>query len=152
MYAVLRFGGRLGFKTIEVAWFRHHHLPNTIFFRDFQPERTRLLFSLCSVGNDRSTRELAHADSQTDGETGRRGCPDTGPAAAAGEPLPAEYWDSVLKDPRAGANGAQMRQRRLSEIQRHVLRVSKTPISGVWSARFSKGAKPHSVKERDACV
>jgi hypothetical protein len=46
------------------------------------------------------------------------------PAAAAGEPLPAEYWDSVLKDPRAGANGAQMRQRRLSEIQRHVLRVS----------------------------
>ena len=35
-----------------------------------------------------------------------------------------EYWESVLKDPRADANGAQMRQRRLSEIQRHVLRVS----------------------------
>ena len=39
-------------------------------------------------------------------------------------PLPAEYWESVLKDPRAGATGARMRQRRLSEIQRHVLRVS----------------------------
>src|SRR3977135_3988601 len=42
-------------------------------------------------------------------------------AAAPDAPLPAEYWESVLKDPRAGA---QMRQRRLSEIQRHVLRVS----------------------------
>ena len=48
-----------------------------------------------------------------------------GPAAAAPDaPLPAEYWESVLKDPRADATGAQMRQRRLSEIQRHVLRVS----------------------------
>ena len=46
------------------------------------------------------------------------------PAAAPDAPLPAEYWDSVLKDPRADATGAQMRQRRLSEIQRHVLRVS----------------------------
>jgi hypothetical protein len=45
------------------------------------------------------------------------------PAAAPGEPLPAEYWDSVLKDPRAGVSD-QMRKRRLAEIQRHVLRVS----------------------------
>jgi hypothetical protein len=45
-------------------------------------------------------------------------------AAAPDAPLPAEYWESVLKDPRAGATGAQMRQRRLSDIQRHVLRVS----------------------------
>lgn len=45
-------------------------------------------------------------------------------AAAPDAPLPAEYWESVLKDPRAGVTGAQMRQRRLSEIQRHVLRVS----------------------------
>jgi hypothetical protein len=30
----------------------------------------------------------------------------------------------VLKDRRAGANGAQMRQRPLAEIRRHVLRVS----------------------------
>ena len=32
-------------------------------------------------------------------------------------------WDSLLKDPRAG-DGVRMRQRKLSEIQRHVLRVS----------------------------
>jgi hypothetical protein len=46
------------------------------------------------------------------------------PAPAQDAPLPAEYLDSVLKDPRARADGARMRQRRLSEIQRHVLRVS----------------------------
>jgi hypothetical protein len=45
-------------------------------------------------------------------------------AAAPDAPLPAEYWESVLKDRRAGATGTQPRQRRLSEIQRHVLRVS----------------------------
>src|SRR5437762_3649389 len=48
-----------------------------------------------------------------------------GPSAAAPDaPLPAEYWESVLKDPRSDATGAQMRQRRLSEIQRNVLRIS----------------------------
>jgi hypothetical protein len=46
------------------------------------------------------------------------------PTAAPGEPLPAEYWEAVLKDPRASATGAQMRPRRLSEIQRHLLRIS----------------------------
>jgi hypothetical protein len=46
------------------------------------------------------------------------------PAAAPDEPLPAEYWESVLKDPHAAADSIQMRQRRLAEIQRHVLRVS----------------------------
>jgi len=46
------------------------------------------------------------------------------PAAAPDAPLPAEYWDSMLKDPRAQADGAQIRQRRLAEVQRHVLRVS----------------------------
>ena len=45
-------------------------------------------------------------------------------AAAPDAALPAEYWESVLKDPRADATGAQMRLRRLSEIQRHVLRIS----------------------------
>jgi hypothetical protein len=39
-------------------------------------------------------------------------------------PPPREYWDSVLKEPRAKADGAQMRQRRHSEIQRHMLRIS----------------------------
>jgi hypothetical protein len=46
------------------------------------------------------------------------------PAAAPEAPLRAEYWDSVLNDPHAQADGAQMRQRRLAEIQRHVLRVT----------------------------
>ena len=43
-------------------------------------------------------------------------------AAALEAPLPAEYWDSVLKDPQAVSGGS--RHRRLSEIQRHVMRVS----------------------------
>jgi hypothetical protein len=46
------------------------------------------------------------------------------PAAAPDAPLPAEYWESVLKDRRAAATGSRMRQRHLSEIQRHVLRIS----------------------------
>jgi hypothetical protein len=45
------------------------------------------------------------------------------PPAAPNEPLTPEYWESVLMDARAGATGAQLQQRRLSEIQRHVLRV-----------------------------
>lgn len=44
------------------------------------------------------------------------------PDAAPDEALPAEYWDSLLKDHRAGA-GVAIPQRKLSEIQRHVLRV-----------------------------
>ncbi|GMO93528.1 hypothetical protein TM239_02940 [Bradyrhizobium sp. TM239] len=54
-------------------------------------------------------------------EAARRPSPST---AAPDGPLPAEYWESVLKDPFAGTTGAQIRQRRLLEIQRHVLRVS----------------------------
>ncbi|WP_342724654.1 hypothetical protein AAFG07_37590 [Bradyrhizobium sp. B097] len=49
------------------------------------------------------------------------------PAPSAPAPdasLPAEYWESVLKDPRADTTDAQMRQRRLCEFQRHILRVS----------------------------
>ncbi|WP_199805327.1 hypothetical protein [Bradyrhizobium pachyrhizi] len=54
-------------------------------------------------------------------EADRRRAPTaSGPDA----PLPAEYWESVLKDPRAGATVAQARQQRLSEIKAHVLRVS----------------------------
>jgi hypothetical protein len=45
-------------------------------------------------------------------------------AAAPDASLPAEYWESVLKDPRVDGTGAQIRQRRLSEIQCHVLCVS----------------------------
>jgi hypothetical protein len=49
------------------------------------------------------------------------------PVAAAGapeEPLPAEYWQSVLEDPRALSGGLQTRRMPLSEIQSHVLRVA----------------------------
>ena len=53
-------------------------------------------------------------------EAARRQDPST---AAPDAPLPAEYWESVLKDPRGDPTGAQLRLRRLSEIQRHVLRV-----------------------------
>lgn len=45
-------------------------------------------------------------------------------ATALEEPLPPEYWDSVLTDPHVAVTGTQLRQRRLSEIQRHVLRVN----------------------------
>jgi len=74
-------------------------------------------FTLC--------RELAHADPKADGKLAAEAARRPSPSAAAPDtPLPAEYWDSVLKDPRADATGAQMRLRRLSEIQRHVLRIS----------------------------
>jgi hypothetical protein len=45
------------------------------------------------------------------------------PPGAREEPLPPEYWQSVLQDPRALSKPAGARQRRLSEIERHVLRV-----------------------------
>ena len=45
------------------------------------------------------------------------------PANAPDAALPAEYWGALLEDPRAGANEARVRQRRLADIQRHVLRV-----------------------------
>lgn len=54
-------------------------------------------------------------------EADRRQAPS---AAGPDALLPAEYWESVLKDPRTGATAAEARQRRLSEIQRHVLRIS----------------------------
>jgi hypothetical protein len=42
--------------------------------------------------------------------------------------MPPEYWESVLKDPRADAGperpGASIRTQRLSEIPQHILRVS----------------------------
>jgi hypothetical protein len=47
-------------------------------------------------------------------------------AAAPEECLPPEYWASLLHDPRALSNGPQTRQRCLSDIQRHLLRVSCT--------------------------
>ncbi|MDB5688081.1 MAG: hypothetical protein JWR77_2670 [Rhizorhabdus sp.] len=50
------------------------------------------------------------------------------PASASpgpGDNLPKEYWDAVLRDPRAQVRtGISVQQRRLSEIRRHVLRVT----------------------------
>jgi hypothetical protein len=54
-------------------------------------------------------------------EAARRPSPSV---AVPNAPLPAEYWESVFKDPRAHATGTQLRQRRLSEIPRHILRIS----------------------------
>jgi hypothetical protein len=45
------------------------------------------------------------------------------PAEALDASLPADYWNSVLNDPRAKTDGAQIRPGRLAEIQRQVLRV-----------------------------
>ena len=65
------------------------------------------------IRHDRPTRELAHADPQTDGKAA---------AEATRRPeAPLRLLDAPL---RAQAEGAQMRQRRLSEIRRHVLRIS----------------------------
>jgi hypothetical protein len=47
--------------------------------------------------------------------------PSPGPA----DDLSQEYWDAVLRDPRARVRtGVPIQQRRLSEIPRHVLRVA----------------------------
>ena len=58
------------------------------------------------------------------GEATRRATqasPQSGPA----DPLPEAYWDSVLRDPHGRIQGGvPIQQRRLSEIPRHLLRVS----------------------------
>jgi len=46
--------------------------------------------------------------------------PTPGPA----DDMPDAYWDSVLRDPRGRTVGVPIQQRRLSEIPRHILRVS----------------------------
>ena len=47
------------------------------------------------------------------------------PAATPDAPLPTEYWDALLNDPRVRVVPAtEVRQQRLSDIQRHLLRVS----------------------------
>jgi hypothetical protein len=49
-----------------------------------------------------------------------RATPDPGP----GDPMPDQLWDAVLADPRTAAKPAQpIQQCRLSDIQRHLLRV-----------------------------
>jgi hypothetical protein len=73
-------------------------------------------------------------------------------AAAPDAPLPAEYWESVLKDPRAGATGGQMRQRRLSEVQRRASpaaaasgpRKSRPPMQSDYMAATRSGRTSRS--------
>lgn len=52
--------------------------------------------------------------------------PAAAPAGADAAEMPPQYWEAVLSDPRADARpaGVPIQQRRLSEIPRHVLRVS----------------------------
>ena len=60
------------------------------------------------------------------------------PATSPGDPLPPEYWGSVLKDPRAGVTGVQLPQRRLSEIQRQSpARLLPTLRAVPWKSRPS---------------
>ena len=46
--------------------------------------------------------------------------PTPGPA----DSMPEAYWDNVLRDPQGRTQGVPIQQRRLSEIPRHILRVS----------------------------
>jgi hypothetical protein len=50
------------------------------------------------------------------------------PTPGLGDTMPPEYWESVLRDPLAGASpvplGPSVRALRLSEIPEHILRVS----------------------------
>jgi hypothetical protein len=47
------------------------------------------------------------------------------PAVGPADPIPEDYWDSVLSNPRASARpGVPIQNRRLSEIPRHLLRVT----------------------------
>ena len=56
-----------------------------------------------------------------------RNCRDA-PNPGPGDPMPAEYWNALLGDPRAGSGSVppapSLRALRLSEITKHILRVS----------------------------
>jgi hypothetical protein len=85
------------------------------------------VFLLCSISipHDRPTRELAHAHPEADGKAGCRSKPKIVVAGgSAGGATPTGILAIVLQDPRALSGGLQTRQMWLSEIQRHVLRVS----------------------------
>jgi hypothetical protein len=120
------------FKTKKLAWFRQHRLLNTMIFSErplplkIQPGRIRLLFALCSnpAMNDSPASWRMPTPTQLKKLAVQLARKAASPAPTPDAALPAEYWDSVLKDPRAGTNGHRLSQRRLSEIQRHVLRVS----------------------------
>jgi hypothetical protein len=107
---------------------------NPVWIRDFSRRRhsedSTPLFLLCSIycmadrpaswrmPTSKQMEKLASAAAR------KPACMPGEPAGAPQEALPPEYWQSVLSDPRAASNGLQTRQRALSEIQRHLLRVS----------------------------
>jgi hypothetical protein len=84
--------------------------------------RTRLLFLLCS--NPKMTNRPASWRMPTPKQMEKLASEAAGRSLNPFAPPDAEYWDSVLKDARAGSNGREIRQRRLSEISRHAPRVS----------------------------
>lgn len=55
----------------------------------------------------------------------RQSASSPSPAVGPADRMPEDYWDAVLADPRARVKpGVPIQNRRLSEIPRHVLRVS----------------------------
>ena len=78
------------------------------------------------IQNDRSTRELAHADPKQMEKMAaqaehRTQLPSELTSDAA---PPKEYRESRLSDPRSRLDGARVSHLRLSQIRRHVLRAS----------------------------
>jgi hypothetical protein len=75
----------------------------------------------------------------------------SGMTGAESADMPPEYWDAVLSDPSAGARpsgGVPLQQRRLSEIPRHVLRVSCRRcdrVVEIQTADAIRLAGPHAV-------
>jgi hypothetical protein len=67
-----------GFKTDGPAWFRHRDLPNRSIFSDACPSGLDLYSLYVLIRDDRSTRELARADPEAAGRTGRSSRPKTG--------------------------------------------------------------------------
>jgi hypothetical protein len=100
--------------------FRRHQLPLIQNFSNFRPSADLTLpFMLCSNSRmtDRPASWRTPALKQIEKLAVEASRKPALPAEAPGEPLPPEYWQSVLQDPRALSSGLQARQTPLSEIQ-----------------------------------
>jgi hypothetical protein len=96
-------------------------------------------FVLCSVTfHGRIEPRAGTCRPQADGKDSL-GCAQQAmnPAAPPNAPLPAEYWDSVLKDRRAGGSAAHLRDRRLSEFSAMRCASPAGVASGPWKSRPS---------------
>lgn len=58
------------------------------------------------------------------GQAARTGAQPSNLTPGPADRLPDADWDAVLRDPRGRTQGVPIQQRRLSEIPRHILRVS----------------------------